>query len=96
MEAMATGCVSIMPLEGAAREICKDSKYCLYHDGNDVDGYYNKLVVLIQDDKRRYDLIQKGIARMQTFSINIASATIAQELKRGYDLYRQNGRDSLG
>jgi glycosyltransferase involved in cell wall biosynthesis len=34
VEAMACGVVAVMPLTGAARDICGgDGEYCLYHDG---------------------------------------------------------------
>lgn len=46
LEAMACGTLSIMPLTGAASEICgeDDEANCLYHDGNDQEGFYLKTI----------------------------------------------------
>jgi GT2 family glycosyltransferase/glycosyltransferase involved in cell wall biosynthesis len=95
MEAMATGCVAIMPLHGAASEICKgtreEGKYCEYHNGNDSEGYYKKLERLIEDDGRRHSMIEMAINRMQEFVVPNAAATITNQLKRGFKEYKEQG-----
>lgn len=84
MEAMASGVVSIMPQEGSSSEICKEGKYCLSHDGNDIDGYYDKIVSVIKNDKLRKQLITRGQNRVKKFVTELAAASIAHQLKQGY------------
>lgn len=92
MEAMANGCVAIMPLTGAAPEICEVSeKNCLYHDGNDVMGYYKKIVSLMQNDRLRHFLVMNGLSKLRNFGIPLSAGTIANNLKRGFVEYQNNG-----
>ena len=85
LEAMACGCVSIMPITGAATEICEDGKYCLAHDGNDEAGYYEKVVDIMSNDEKRYALIRHGIERTWKYSVEGAAASIASTLKIAYN-----------
>ena len=85
LEAMACGCVSIMPSTGASAEICEDGKYCLAHDGNDEAGYYEKVVDILSNDEKRYALLQHGIERTWKYSVEGAAASIASTLKIAYN-----------
>ena len=84
IEAMACGVISIMPLTGAAPEICReDLEFCQYHDGMDPDGVVDKVVALIGNDSMRHDLIRKGMQRSRHFSIEAAAASMANQLYKG-------------
>ena len=87
VEAMACGCIAIMPAIGASEEICQDGKYCLSHDGNDSVGYFQKVVSIMQNDTARYELIRNGIERAWSFTIEGAGASIANSLKFGYKYF---------
>lgn len=83
LEAMATGCVAIMPVEGASTEICEGGKYCLVHDGNDVNGYFDKVVDVLKNNTKRYNLIRNGIEQTWLYTVHGAAASMATKLKIG-------------
>ena len=90
IEAMACGVISIMPLTGAAPEICReDLEFCQYHDGMDPDGVVDKVVALIGNDSMRHDLIRKGMQRSRHFSVDWAAASILEEIYKGLIHYRR-------
>jgi glycosyltransferase involved in cell wall biosynthesis len=49
VEAMATGCVPIMPSLGAGSFVCEGGRVCPYHDGTDNEGYYRVIVNLVHN-----------------------------------------------
>mmetsp|Transcript_8623 Transcript_8623/g.14330 ORF Transcript_8623/g.14330 Transcript_8623/m.14330 type:complete len:409 (-) Transcript_8623:450-1676(-) len=99
LEAMACGSVALMPSTGAAAELCHGGLNCLYHDGKDVDGVYQKLQGIMQNDTIRHNMIRRGLERTAKFTIPAAAASIANQLKRGYAAYKatrvESGMGSL-
>lgn len=89
-EAMACGCIPIMPLHGAGAELCEDGKSCLFMDGQDRDAVFNAIVSLLHDRDRRRELIRNGIDRTYRFSIIEAGASINAALQRAYREFRSH------
>ena len=97
MEAMACGCISVMPLTGAADEICgKNRTNCLVHDGNDIEGYYSKVVSLLKDDSLRKQLIVNGMRRSWDFTLEGSAMSMAAVLKRGLFNHRNAISGTVG
>ena len=93
VEAMACGCLAIMPSIGAAPEICEsphsDLASCLYHDGNDIDGVFTKVLGLAQNHTLRMDIARRGIRRAFGFTLEQSTQSIVTSLHEGLLLHRQ-------
>ena len=88
IEAMACGTVAVMPLTGAAPDICKNQEYCLYHDGQQADSYYNVVVSVLKNDTLRHNLVMKGIEKSRHFNLQWAAASMANAMMEGYHNWR--------
>ena len=84
LEAMACGCVAVMPQTGASSEICGNGTNCLAHDGKDVEGYFRKVESILHNDRVRHDLIRNGMKRTWEYTIEEAAASMAVQLKGAY------------
>jgi glycosyltransferase involved in cell wall biosynthesis len=83
VEAMACGCVPIMPGVGAGSEVCDGGRVCQYHNGTDAAGYYDVIVSLVQNDMERLRMMEAGIVRSKAFSISLAATSIEATLSKG-------------
>jgi GT2 family glycosyltransferase/glycosyltransferase involved in cell wall biosynthesis len=90
LEAMACGCVAVMPSVGASKEICEDGKYCLAHSGDDIEGYFKVVTDILTNDKLRYALILNGMERTWLYSVEGAAASMATQLKSGLRHHRKS------
>jgi glycosyltransferase involved in cell wall biosynthesis len=88
VEAMACGCVPIMPSVGAGRDVCEGGRVCQYHDGTDVAGFYDVIVSLVQNHTERLRMVEAGMARARQYSIRLAAASIEASLTQGVAEYR--------
>lgn len=61
-----------------------DQYFCLYHDGNDHDGYYKKMVSLLKNDTKRTATILRGLDLTRGFTVEAAAVSIAQHLLRSF------------
>jgi glycosyltransferase involved in cell wall biosynthesis len=88
VEAMACGCVPVMPGEGAGSYVCDGGRVCRYHDGTDAAGYYDEVVSLVYNHTERLRMTEAGIARAKEFSIRRAATSIVDTLAEGLADYR--------
>mmetsp|Transcript_437 Transcript_437/g.1056 ORF Transcript_437/g.1056 Transcript_437/m.1056 type:complete len:478 (+) Transcript_437:137-1570(+) len=89
VEAMASGCVPIMPGEGASSDVCGGGRVCRYHDGRDAAGYYDEIVTLVYNHTERLRMMTAGIERAHEFSIQRAASSVEQVLTLGVAAYRK-------
>ena len=88
VEAMACGTVPIFPLESAAPEVCEGGRSCVYHDGDDVKGFYETISSLVRNHTHRRLLSKEGLRRSEDYTVESASASIISTLKSGLDRWR--------
>lgn len=89
VEAMACGCVPIMPSVGAGSDVCQSGEVCQYHDGTDAVGYYAVLESLVQNHAERIRMMEAGLVRAQEYSIQRAASSIEAALSTGVEDYRR-------
>jgi glycosyltransferase involved in cell wall biosynthesis len=92
VEAMACGTVPIFPLVGAAPEVCEGGRSCVYHDGDDVPGFYETISSLVRNHTHRRLLAEEGLRRSEEYTVELASASIISTLKSGLDHWRSRLR----
>lgn len=90
VEAMACGCISIMPRIGAAPEICEMGKSCLFHDYSDLNGIYASIVQLIQNGTMRHELITNGVRRSADFSLIRSASSLIATLQHAHFKHANN------
>jgi glycosyltransferase involved in cell wall biosynthesis len=90
VEAMACGCVPVMPGEGAGSYVCDGGRVCRYHDGTDAAGYYDEVVSLVYNHTERLRMTAAGIARAKEFSIRRAATTLTEVFTKGLADYRKD------
>jgi hypothetical protein len=91
VEAMACGCVPVMPGEGAGSYVCDGGRVCRYHDGTDAAGYYDEVVSLVYNHTERLRMTAAGIERAKEFSIHRAASTLIEVFTKGLADYRRSG-----
>ena len=89
VEAMACGCVPIMPSVGAASDVCDGGYVCPYHDGTDPTGYYEVIELLVHNHTERLRLVKAGIEKSHGYSIRKAANSIEIALNGGLLDYRK-------
>jgi glycosyltransferase involved in cell wall biosynthesis len=94
VEAMACGCVPIMPGEGAGSYVCDGGRVCRYHDGTDVAGYYDEVVSMVYNHTERLRMVAAGMERAKEFSITRAASSIEGALTHGVVKYRKQSLTS--
>jgi hypothetical protein len=90
VEAMACGCVPVMPGEGAGSYVCDGGRVCRYHDGTDAAGYYDEVVSLVYNHTERLRMTAAGIERAKEFSIHRAASTLTEVFTKGLADYRKD------
>jgi hypothetical protein len=90
VEAMACGCVPVMPGEGAGSYVCDGGRVCRYHDGTDAAGYYDEVVSLVYNHTERLRMTAAGITRAKEFSIRRAASTLIEVFTKGLADYRKD------
>lgn len=84
VEAMACGCVPVLPAEGAAKQVCRGGRVCRFHDGTDEEGYFSLVVSLVQNHTERHRMMVAGMERAREFSIRGAASSIEEALVKGW------------
>jgi glycosyltransferase involved in cell wall biosynthesis len=68
IEAMASGCVAIVPSIGVGSELCEFGS-CVHANSSSVAIFYEHTRNILMNDTMRWDMIKKGIARTSKFSL---------------------------
>lgn len=84
VEAMACGCIPVMPLVGAAVEVCDSGNSCLYHDGMDFYGFYKTVVELINNNTQRVIMMDRGLQQTEMYTIRDSAQSIIKVLQTEY------------
>ena len=95
VEAMACGCVPIMPSVGAGSDVCEGGRVCQYHDGTDEVGYYAVVESLVQNHTERLRMMEAGLTRAGEYSIRQAASSIQAALRTGLTDFRRKNLVSL-
>jgi glycosyltransferase involved in cell wall biosynthesis len=87
LEAMASGCATLVSDAGALTEICKDAAY--YINPYDIPGIALGLEKIVGDSNLQQELIKKGKERVQYFNWESSVNVIAQKLTSLSDKRRE-------
>ena len=89
LEAMACGCVTVLPLKGGTSEYASHGENALLADTDSEDDCYRQLARLVADTSLRTALCKHGIATSSKYSIEKAAASEIEVLQAA--LQRRRG-----
>lgn len=80
-EAMASGCIPLVPQLGAGPELCHFGG-CITHDAVNQDKLFDAIVHVLSNDTLRVHMIRQGFQTTRRFSLEEASASMASTMTK--------------
>jgi len=91
LEAMASGCATVLTREGGINEYAKDQDNSLLFDPNDSEAAANLILDLLNDDSKRAHLVKKGLETAAAFSLQREIDSFATFLRSECEWIRAAG-----
>lgn len=89
LEAMACGCVTVLPLKGGTSEYAMHEENALLANTDSEEDCYNQLARLVVDDAFRNSLRDRGLATSSRYSIEGAAMSELKVLKAAFERWQR-------